>query len=213
MVKIYFINIIYTTKLATSERYKRVRGDNGCIVFHPKKKDKFQANYNCVDGLWKLKPGKKDSCAPRSKFRGSPDYECFPPTGRFNLLKGHTRMTAGRVVRAGPKRPPTGYLLFTMDQRPGVRGEGFKGRDILIQLGARWKALTEAEKDVYRERARGGLEAYRVAHPPKTRAPTGNPQSPALAAFAAWTKEYRLSHPGAPRDEVTAAYRAAHPKN
>jgi hypothetical protein len=68
----------------------------------------------------------------------------------------------GRKKRSGPKRARTAYLYFCQQQRPVVKTENPE-QDVREQtrtLGARWKALTEAERQPYATLASEDKERY-----------------------------------------------------
>ena len=49
------------------------------------------------------------------------------------------------------KKTKTGYLLFCDHERPIVKENGFTGKDIMKELGKRWKELPEKDEDRYTE--------------------------------------------------------------
>ena len=62
-----------------------------------------------------------------------------------------------------PKRPPTGYLLFSADARPAVKqeltdaleeGEKLKPQAVVSELAARWKALSDEEREEWNAQAK-----------------------------------------------------------
>ena len=61
-----------------------------------------------------------------------------------------------------PKRKPTGYLLFSKDQRPAAKlaleadldeGEKLKPQLVMTELGKMWKALSDEERATWNETA------------------------------------------------------------
>ena len=44
-------------------------------------------------------------------------------------------------------RTKTGYQLFCDDERANVKEDGFVGREVMVELGRRWKALPEEDED------------------------------------------------------------------
>lgn len=61
------------------------------------------------------------------------------------------------------KRGPTGYLLFTKDQRPAVtaelkanlgEGEKLQSKDTITELATRWKSLSDDAKSVWNAKAK-----------------------------------------------------------
>lgn len=79
-----------------------------------------------------------------------------------------------------PKRPLSGYLIFVEDQRKEGGMEGIAAKDVMTELGHRWKALTEEEKTPFNERAeklksqyKKQLDVYRAAGGGSSSAATG----------------------------------------
>jgi hypothetical protein len=67
------------------------------------------------------------------------------------------------------KRPPSAYLLYSMDKRPELQAANpsLKLPDISKKLGAQWKALSASEKRPYEEKAQKQKAAYEAANPSK----------------------------------------------
>jgi len=67
-----------------------------------------------------------------------------------------------------PKRAMSAYLLYTQEQRPFVKadmeksGEKVKVTEIMKALAAKWKALTEREKEPYEKKAKAEKERYEI---------------------------------------------------
>ena len=66
-----------------------------------------------------------------------------------------------------PKRPPTGYLLYSKDVREEIKtdltealdeDEKLKAKDVVVAIAARWKALDQEERDVWNTRAKSNAE-------------------------------------------------------
>lgn len=69
-----------------------------------------------------------------------------------------------KKAKEGPKRPLSSYILFCNDKREQVAAEGFKGRELMKEMGVRWRALDEEEKKPYvraSEEARAQAEEER----------------------------------------------------
>jgi hypothetical protein len=58
------------------------------------------------------------------------------------------------------KKTPTGYLLYSKDERPKVKEEypDMKTTEVMKELGARWKAETQKVKDKYNKQAKEAKE-------------------------------------------------------
>jgi hypothetical protein len=68
----------------------------------------------------------------------------------------------GKDKGNAPKRPRSGYILFTMDKRDDVKASnpGIANKEIMKKLAAEWKALSDKEKKVYNDRASKEKENY-----------------------------------------------------
>jgi hypothetical protein len=84
-----------------------------------------------------------------------------------------------------PARKPSisGYALFSKEKRPTVVAEnpGMATTDVMKQLGAAWKALSDEDRNAFNERAKA-LNAAAAAAPADAAAA---PAAPAAAAPAA----------------------------
>jgi hypothetical protein len=65
------------------------------------------------------------------------------------------------------KRPPSAYLLFSMEKRPELQAANpnLKLPDISKKLGAQWKALSDSEKKPYEDKAAKQKAAYDAQKP------------------------------------------------
>lgn len=63
-----------------------------------------------------------------------------------------------------PKRPLSSYMLFCQEERENVKEEhpDFKAKDILSELGRRWKALDDDEKKAYTDKFNANKKVYEV---------------------------------------------------
>ncbi|KAJ2685235.1 high mobility group box 3, partial [Coemansia spiralis] len=61
-----------------------------------------------------------------------------------------------------PKRPPTAYLLFSVDQRPKVTAEfpGLRSQDVASKIGEAWRGLDSEAREEYADIAAGLREKY-----------------------------------------------------
>jgi hypothetical protein len=107
------------------------------------------------------------------------------------------RATKKKQKNGGPKRATTAYFYFTADMRERVKEEnpGLKVTEIAKVIGAKWKALTEEEKQKYNDMADKDKDRYAQEkatwdedHPdeakpsPKKRAPKKKAAAAAAAA-------------------------------
>jgi len=98
-----------------------------------------------------------------------------------------------KKAKEGPKRPLSAYILFCNEKRVEIAADGFKGKDLMKEMGRRWKALDEEEKQPYvraneeakaqAEEERGEAEettkgAKRSKSPGKAKAATSRSLSP-----------------------------------
>ena len=56
--------------------------------------------------------------------------------------------------RTGPKRKLTAYNIFVRDNFAKVRGAGQPAKEVIVELGAKWKALSASEKAKYVAKAK-----------------------------------------------------------
>ena len=54
-------------------------------------------------------------------------------------------------VKSTKKKSKSGYMLFCEDERHTLKDEGFTGREIMVELGRRWKNLKDENEDRYEE--------------------------------------------------------------
>ncbi|KAJ2499579.1 High mobility group box 1 [Coemansia sp. RSA 1972] len=68
-----------------------------------------------------------------------------------------------------PKRPPTAYILFSLDRRAGIaaRNEGMRSQDVAVEIGKEWRKMSKEERqeyqieaDVRREKFFADIAAY-----------------------------------------------------
>jgi hypothetical protein len=67
----------------------------------------------------------------------------------------------GKGKGGATKRPRSGYILFTMAEREAVKTAepGINTKEIMKRLAEKWKALSDAEKKVYNDKAAKEKEA------------------------------------------------------
>jgi hypothetical protein len=73
----------------------------------------------------------------------------------------------GKDKGDAPKRPRSGYILFTMDKRDDVKASnpGIANKEIMKKLAEEWRALSDKEKKVYNDRAAKEKETYNAQKP------------------------------------------------
>lgn len=103
--------------------------------------------------------------------------------------EGTTVATKTRRVRdpSAPK-PQTGYNLHNKEMAPLLKEENVDPKERFKVLGARWKALTDAQREAYNVRAKSGEPAPAVAPAPASAKPSASraksPSAPAPATPA-----------------------------
>lgn len=93
------------------------------------------------------------------KLKNAQDGTRKRPIAQVDAADGETSVAAAAPVQEGkgkkkrrkkdpnaPKRPMSSYLLFQESKRPEMVAKGFKGKEILQEVGNLWKAMSEAEK-------------------------------------------------------------------
>ena len=72
---------------------------------------------------------------------------------KAGALVGSDNLKPKKEVKAkeGPKRPLSAYIFFCNDKREEISTEGFKGKELMKEMGRRWKALEEEEKKPYNQ--------------------------------------------------------------
>ena len=69
------------------------------------------------------------------------------------------------MTEPNPKKPPNSFLLFC-DARMGTAGDGAKwSRSLVRDLGQEWKKMTEAQKQIYKERADEEMRRFKEENP------------------------------------------------
>ena len=76
--------------------------------------------------------------------------------------QGKSGRAAKKKQKTGPKRATTAYFYFTADMRERVKEENpdLKVTEIAKVIGAKWKALTDEEKQKYNDMADKDKERY-----------------------------------------------------
>ena len=87
------------------------------------------------------------------------------PVAKKSVTKTSKSKDAKEAGEAKPKKRMTGYLLFSKEMRPEVRealeaeleeGEKLKPQDVVTELAAQWKALSDEEKAEWKDKAEQG---------------------------------------------------------
>ena len=103
-----------------------------------------------------------------------------------------------KKAKEGPKRALSAYILFCNDKREEVTAEGLKGKEVMRELGKRWKDLDEEAKQPYiaaNEEAKAKLEEEaeaatkqkpRAKSPGKGKAANSRSLSPPKGKAKAW---------------------------
>ena len=82
--------------------------------------------------------------------------------GKYLFELNQRKKAAKKKQKTGPKRATTAYFFFTADMRERVKEENpdLKVTEIAKVIGAKWKALTDEEKQKYNDMADKDKERY-----------------------------------------------------
>jgi hypothetical protein len=77
----------------------------------------------------------------------------MPPKKKKVSSKGEAKSPRAKSAKAGSPRPVSGYIMFTIEQRPIMTEEhpDYEFAEITRYLANMWKALSKEEKKVYEE--------------------------------------------------------------
>ena len=91
-------------------------------------------------------------------------YEALANQKRQEYLKAKKEYDDKKAENAPPKRPPTGFLCYSSQRRPQLqkRMKGETVARIAKVLGQEWKAMPEARKKPYLQKARELREDYLI---------------------------------------------------
>lgn len=101
-------------------------------------------------------------CSPKSKFINNPGYECGPK-GRYRIKEGLKKHKVTKELIAKKKHSLSGYNLYSKANFAIVRasllakaptGQKVKLGDVSRALGAQWKVLDKASKQIYLDQAK-----------------------------------------------------------
>ncbi len=86
-------------------------------------------------------------CSTKSKYKNDANYHCDETTGRYKLNKGLKKSAPADA----PKKPNSGYLLFSSAKRPEVLAQEptLAPKLIVSRLASMWKQLGEDAKSPY----------------------------------------------------------------
>jgi len=118
-----------------------------------------------------------------------------------------------------PKRPMSAYLIFTQEARPAIKaemekkaGDKVKVTDVLKALGAKWKTLTDKDKEPFDKKAK--IDKERFEREKKSYVPPEDSSSDSdssdggskkrKAGGKAASKKKRKKDPDAPKKPMTA---------
>ena len=113
-------------------------------------------------GRWVIEPGytncegSADYCAKRVWV---PDA---PPAKGKGKAKAEKKPKGIAKKEKGPQRPKSAYILYTMRERERIKKEApdMDQKQILSELGARWKALPDGKKAKWHRMAAEEKEAF-----------------------------------------------------
>ena len=84
--------------------------------------------------------------AEEDKVRFKKEMEAYVPEENDEEPK-----KKAKTIKEGPKRSKTAYQLFCEEQKDEVKQEGFKGKDVIVELARRWKELESEDKEYFNE--------------------------------------------------------------
>jgi hypothetical protein len=104
----------------------------------------------------------------------------FLNQGELKIVYPSSKKETGNAPKTKPKtkRPKTGYLLFCDSERPVAKeslmaalegGTKLKSQAVITELGARWKALSEEERNSWKALAKMTVTSDETATKPLTR--------------------------------------------
>ncbi|XP_061103574.1 high mobility group protein B3-like [Conger conger] len=121
-----------------------------CREEHKKKNSDIPINFSefskKCSGRWKTMSGKEksrfDDMAKQDKARYDEEMMSYMPAGK----KGKKKKDPN-----APKRPPSGFFLFSSDQRPKIKAQhpSLGIGDVAKKLGEMWNNLGDSNKQPY----------------------------------------------------------------
>jgi hypothetical protein len=65
------------------------------------------------------------------------------------VVKKETKRAKKKVEKTGPKKNKSSYMFFCVDEREKIKQERseLNNKEIVVELGARWKTLKESDQD------------------------------------------------------------------
>lgn len=156
------------SKLFKAEKAKRKKDPNApkkpkpayiffCMENRPKLKEenpelKTTQLTSELGAMWKKISDKEkqrfQAMAEEDKVRFETESKSYEPTETDDKPAGKKKKDP-----SAPKKPRSAYIFFCEDMRETVKKENpdLSGKDILRELGARWKTLTAEDKEQYEE--------------------------------------------------------------
>ncbi|KAF9957840.1 hypothetical protein BGZ65_001833 [Modicella reniformis] len=76
-----------------------------------------------------------------------------PVKKQTKVTKPYKAQGTKKKVSSGPKRPLSTFLLFSQEERANVKQQNpnMNGKEVVSELGQRWRALPENDKKRFRE--------------------------------------------------------------
>ncbi|XP_064205486.1 high mobility group protein B3b [Anguilla rostrata] len=134
-----------------------------CREEHKKKNSDIPINFSefskKCSGRWKTMSGKEksrfDDMAKQDKVRYDQEMMTYMPGGK----KGGKKKKDPNA----PKRPPSGFFLFSSEQRPKIKAQdpSLGIGDVAKRLGEMWNNLTDSSKQPYLIKANKLKDKYK----------------------------------------------------
>lgn len=106
-----------------------------------------------------------------------------------SLNKLEKKLTKKEVDPNKPKKPLTAYLLFSNEEMPKLRTEmahstvEYTHKDMMVRLGAKWKALTPEERKAYEDMVEPEITSYHQKLEQYQRGKEGTSHHPVRAVY------------------------------
>lgn len=95
---------------------------------------------------------KYEALATEDKKRYEREMEDYEPAPEFENAKSEKGRKRGeKKGKDGPKRALSAYMFFCADERERIKQEdsGLSNKEIMSEMGRRWKALSDSDKEPY----------------------------------------------------------------
>lgn len=108
-------------------------------------------------GYYTMEDGSKSTDAENAKFFKAPKVR----KAKKNDSDDSSSEDEGEKKNPGPKRPPSDWNLYFMEQSKLLQAAGEKAKDCMTLASAKYKEMTEEEKKPYVDSAAEKKEVYK----------------------------------------------------